>query len=99
MSEGDGAYGKSARDRIARIEGQIKGIRRMMENDEYCIDVLNQIQSVQQALRGLTSEIMEEHLSGCVKEGIQSDDPRQGQEKIEEFMTTLDRFMKAIVKN
>lgn len=94
----DGAYGKSARERIARIEGQIKGIRRMMDDEEYCIDVLNQIQSVQQALRGLTSEIMEEHLSNCVKDGIQSDDPREGREKIDEFMDTLDRFMKAIVK-
>jgi DNA-binding FrmR family transcriptional regulator len=85
---------KELLDRVARIKGQVGGIERMLEDEAYCIDLINQIHSVERALHGLATEVMEDHLKGCVREAIDSDDPYDEQEKIEEFMETVQEFLK-----
>lgn len=85
---------KQLRNRIARIHGQINGIKKMIEDDSYCIDLINQIHSVERALDSLATQIMDDHLKGCVRDAIESDDPYEEQEKIEEFMNTVEEFLK-----
>ncbi len=81
-------------NRISRIRGQVDGVKGMIENEEYCIDLINQIHSIERALHGLATEIMEDHLKGCVRDAISSDDPYEEQEKIDEFMETVREFLK-----
>jgi DNA-binding FrmR family transcriptional regulator len=81
-------------NRLSRIEGQIGGLKEMVENEAYCIDLINQIHSVERALQGVATEVMDDHLRGCVSEAIDSEDPYEEQEKIEEFMQTVTRFLK-----
>jgi len=80
--------------RIARISGQVDGVRNMIQDQAYCIDLINQIHSVRRALDGLAAEIMEEHLRGCVRDAIDSNDPYEEQEKLSEFMDTVRDFLK-----
>jgi DNA-binding FrmR family transcriptional regulator len=81
-------------NRLSRIEGQVRGLKGMVEEDAYCIDLINQIRSVNRALQGLAGEIMEKHLKTCVHDAIESDDPYEEQEKIEEFMDSVSDFLK-----
>ena len=60
--------------RINRIEGQVRGIGKMIENDAYCIDLLTQISAVKSALGSLSRQILENHVSTCVVQGIKSGD-------------------------
>lgn len=85
---------KELLNRLSRIEGQVQGLRSMIEDDAYCIDLINQIQSVTQALKGLGGEVMEDHLKSCVRDAIASEDPYDEQEKIEEFMDSVTDFLK-----
>lgn len=85
---------KKLLNRAARIKGQVGGIERMLEEEAYCIDLINQIHSVNQALNSLATEILERHLRTCVREAVQSDDPYDEQEKLEEFMDTVRDFLK-----
>lgn len=85
---------KELLDRLARIEGQVKGLKGMVEDDAYCMDLINQIRSVNRALEGLAGEVMEKHLKTCVHDAIESDDPYEEQDKIEEFMDAVGDFLK-----
>jgi DNA-binding FrmR family transcriptional regulator len=85
---------KELLNRLSRIEGQVQGLRNMVEDDAYCIDLIDQVNSVNQALKGLAGEVMENHLKGCVREAIESDDPYEEQDKIEEFMDSVSDFLK-----
>lgn len=58
-------------NRLSYIEGHLRGIRRMVESDEYCVDILKQTYAVQRALNKLEALILRDHLSGCVPDGIQ----------------------------
>jgi DNA-binding FrmR family transcriptional regulator len=80
--------------RISRIRGQVDGVKNMIEDREYCIDLINQIHSVKRALDGLATQIMEDHMKGCVRDAINSDDPLEEQEKMNEFMDTVRNFLK-----
>jgi len=78
------------KDRIAnlkRIEGQIKGIIRMIERNEYCIDILNQTKAAKNALRNVENKILETHLNECIKETINN--PKIADKKIEELIKAL----------
>lgn len=76
--------------RINRIEGQIKGIGRMVEDDIYCDDILNQITSVQAALNGVKKTLLEAHLKSCVMEQLS-----EGKiSVIEELLTTIGKMLK-----
>lgn len=77
-------------NRLNRIEGQIRGIKGLIEKDTYCDDVLNQIASVQAALNGVGKLLLEHHLKSCVLERIQEGDT----EVVAELMTTMKKLMK-----
>ncbi len=81
-------------NRAARIKGQVGGIERMLEEEAYCIDLINQIHSISQALDSLATEILERHLQTCVQDAIKSDDPYDEREKIEEFMDTVRDYLR-----
>ncbi|MGL5951068.1 MAG: metal-sensitive transcriptional regulator, partial [Cetobacterium sp.] len=77
--------------RANRIEGQIRGIKRMIEEDDYCDDVLNQIASAKAALNGIAKLILEDHLKKCVVSGIKNNDENK---VIDELLYTLGKMMK-----
>ena len=76
--------------RLNRIEGQVRGIRRMIEENGYCDDVLNQISSVQAALNGVTRLLLEKHMKACVKEQLSEGDDRV----IDELLKTMFRIVR-----
>jgi DNA-binding FrmR family transcriptional regulator len=71
--------------RLKTIEGHIKGVTRMVENGEYCIDVIRQIQAVQAALNKVTTQILDEHLNSCVITAIRGDDPQERERVMKEI--------------
>ena len=82
------------RNRLRRIEGQVRGLQRMIEEDAYCIDVLTQIASVSKALQGVGLGLLDEHLRHCVRSAAEAN-PRQGDEKIEEAVAAVERLLRA----
>ena len=80
---------KSQLSRLARIEGQIKGISRMIEERRYCIDIVSQIKAVQSALKQVQMGVLEKHIHHCVAESASSGDPAQLNEKIEEIVQVV----------
>ncbi len=80
-----GALGK----RLNRIEGQVRGIAKMVEDDRYCVDVLTQISAVQAALDGLALQMLESHLKGCVQDAVRSG---KGDDAIGEAMAVIRKF-------
>ena len=79
-------------NRLRRIEGQSRGLQKMVENDQYCVDIMTQIASIQAALEQVSLVLLENHMHHCVTEAIQEGN---GQEKIAEIMTVLKRYAKA----
>lgn len=67
--------------RLSRIAGQIQGLRSIVEDDTYCIDLIDQVNSVNQALKGFAGEVMEKYLKNFVRDAIHSGDPYDGQDK------------------
>lgn len=80
---------KSLVTRLNRVEGQIRGIRKMIENDSYCDDVLNQISAATAALNGISKLVLENHIRTCVVEKINQDDAI-----IAELIITIDKMLK-----
>ena len=76
--------------RLNRIEGQIRGVKGLIEKDTYCDDVLNQIAAIQSALNGVGKLLLENHLNSCVVERIQEGD----HEVIRELMVTMNKLIK-----
>ncbi len=76
-------------NRLSRVEGQVRGIRRMVEEDRYCMDILAQTRSITAALRKVENLIMETHLNTCVADAMRSTDERDQDEKVKEIMTVL----------
>jgi DNA-binding FrmR family transcriptional regulator len=79
---------EDAQGRLAKIDGQVRGISRMIGEGRYCVDVLDQIASVQKALDGVTRQVMRNYLQRCVTEAIKGDDP----EIYDELMKVLFRY-------
>lgn len=76
--------------RLNRIEGQIRGIRRMVDEDAYCVDILTQVSAASNAMNSFSKELLARHIKGCVAEDI-----REGHEdKVDELVKTLQRLMK-----
>lgn len=73
-------------NRLRRIEGQVRGIAQMVENDRYCIDILQQVQAVRSALNKVESEILKDHAACCVSEAISSGDPEEQKRKFDELV-------------
>jgi DNA-binding FrmR family transcriptional regulator len=76
-------------NRLRRIEGQVRGLQRMIDEDQYCIDVLTQLNSVVAALRAVGMGLLDDHVRHCVTESIERGD---GREKVEELMAAVARF-------
>ena len=85
---------KKTGDRLRRTEGQIAGIRRMVERDRYCVDILTQTSAAVSALRGVEDVVMQNHRNTCVVDAIRSEDSAQQQEKIDEVMSVIGKFRK-----
>jgi DNA-binding FrmR family transcriptional regulator len=81
----------SARKRLNRIEGQVRGLARMVEDDRYCIDIVTQIAAARAALRRLQEEILRDHVGHCVEHAIASGDKIDQRRKIEELMEVVGR--------
>ena len=77
--------------RLARIEGQVRGIARMVEDDRYCIDILTQISAVQKAVDGVALGLLDDHVRHCVA-GSSAD---QREERLDELMTAVGRLVKS----
>ena len=80
--------------RLKRIEGQIRGIQRMIENERYCIDILTQLSSVQGAIKSVEESILERHLKGCVQHSFSKGNKADKAEKIAEVIDVLKKFRK-----
>jgi CsoR family transcriptional regulator, copper-sensing transcriptional repressor len=77
--------------RLSRIEGQVRGIARMVEQDRYCIDIVTQVSAVRAALRRLEEEILRDHVAHCVEHAIASGNRTDQRRKIEELMEVVSR--------
>ncbi len=75
--------------RLNRIEGQVRGIGKMIEDDRYCIDVLTQVSAVQSALDALALQLLEHHLHGCVQHAVKSG---EGDRAIDEALSVIRKF-------
>ncbi|MBW3592732.1 MAG: metal-sensitive transcriptional regulator [Actinobacteria bacterium] len=80
--------------RLHRIEGQVRGIERMVDQDRYCIDILTQIAAVKTALESLGLEILEDHVTHCVHDALASGDAKTATAKSEELLAAVQRFAK-----
>lgn len=88
------AVRKEAAQRLNRIEGQIKGIRKMVEEGRYCVEVLGQISAVHEALRGVGKLIMRNYLENCVTTSLRSGSRKKAQETYGELMDVIYKFAK-----
>jgi CsoR family transcriptional regulator, copper-sensing transcriptional repressor len=77
--------------RFSRIEGQVRGLSRMVEEDRYCIDIITQMSAVRAALRRAEEEILRDHVSHCVEHAIASGDKKDQRKKITEIIEILGR--------
>ena len=77
---------------LKRIEGQIRGIQRMIEDKRYCIDIITQISSVEGAIRRVEKNILNRHLRGCVRESFSKGSKGDKEKKIEEIIDVLQKF-------
>jgi DNA-binding FrmR family transcriptional regulator len=80
---------KELQDRLRRIEGQVRGLQRMVDEGQYCIDILTQVNSVTAALKAVGVGLLDGHVRHCVTESIERGD---GDEKVEELMAAVARF-------
>lgn len=88
----DPAIKQSIGTRLRRIEGQVRGLQKMVDEERYCADVLMQITSVQEALRGVGRTLLHNHLRHCATEAIRSGDPDQAEDMYQEI---VDLFYKS----
>jgi DNA-binding FrmR family transcriptional regulator len=83
---------KSSRlKRLNRIEGQVRGLSRMVEEDRYCIDIVTQIAAVRAALRRVEESVLRDHIDHCVRHAIASGDKAEQEQKVAELMEVLSR--------
>ena len=81
----------SCQKRLSRIEGQVRGLSKMVEDDRYCIDIVTQISAVRAALRRVEEEVLRDHVAHCVEHAITSGNRADQREKIAELMAVIGR--------
>lgn len=81
--------------RLRRIEGQVRGISRMVEADAYCIDVITQIAAAKRALEKVAVGLLDDHLRGCVTDAARDDDPRRADQIIAEATAAIERLVRS----
>jgi DNA-binding FrmR family transcriptional regulator len=77
--------------RLSRIEGQVRGLSRMVDEGRYCIDIVTQLSAVRAALRGVEQEVLRDHVGHCVKQAMRSDDRADQDRKVQELIDVLAR--------
>ena len=87
----DEAELKSLINRLNRIEGQVRGIKKMVDSDIYCTDILTQVSAIQSALNAFNKELLSNHIKTCVVDGIKNDNE---DEVIDELLVTIKRLMR-----
>ncbi|WP_270646696.1 metal-sensitive transcriptional regulator [Paeniclostridium hominis] len=80
--------------RLNRIEGQVKGIQKMVEDERYCVDILVQISAIRSAINKVGNIILENHIKGCVANSIKEGNVEKSDELISELMQTINKFTK-----
>jgi len=86
----DGKEYRRLVNRLNRIEGQVRGVRRMVENDAYCIDILTQVSAINSALSSFNRELLSNHIKNCVADGVKNGD----EEVLDELIQIIERFMR-----
>ena len=81
----------SCRKRLSRIEGQVRGLGRMIDEDRYCIDIVTQLSAVRAALRRVEEEVLHDHVAHCVEHAIASGDAVAQRQKVAELMEVFER--------
>ena len=81
--------------RLKIAEGHLRGIQRMIEQGEYCIDILHQIQAVQSALNKVSSQILDHHLNSCLVSAVRGDDPAERERVLKELLDVFEASKKA----
>ncbi len=80
--------------RLHRIEGQVRGIERMVQDDRYCLDILTQVAAAKTALENVALEILDDHVKHCVAGAMATGDERVASEKADELLAAVQRFAK-----
>jgi DNA-binding FrmR family transcriptional regulator len=94
MAHGYAEHKEALAKRLHRIEGQVRGVERMVEDDRYCIDILTQLGAVSTALERVALAILDDHVQHCVVDALSSGDKRAASEKTEELLAAVRRFAK-----
>jgi DNA-binding FrmR family transcriptional regulator len=81
----------SVQKRLGRIEGQVRGLSKMVDEDRYCIDIVTQISAVRAALRRVEEEVLRDHVAHCVEHAITSGNKTDQRQKITELMEVISR--------
>jgi CsoR family transcriptional regulator, copper-sensing transcriptional repressor len=81
----------SVQKRLSRIEGQVRGLSKMVDEDRYCIDIVTQIAAVRAALRRVEEEVLRDHVAHCVEHAISTGDKADQRQKIAELMAVIGR--------
>jgi DNA-binding FrmR family transcriptional regulator len=85
------ADARAIHNRLRRIEGQVRGLQRMVDEDAYCVDVLTQVAAVQTALEQVAVQVLDGHVRGCVADAVRGGDE---EERLDELMAAVRRFAK-----
>lgn len=88
------ADARALHNRLRRIEGQVRGLQRMVDEDAYCVDVLTQVSAVQTALEQVAVQVLDAHVRGCVADAVAGTDEAAATERLDELMAAVRRFAK-----
>lgn len=81
-----GTSHKNQLDRVRRIEGQVRGVAKMIEEQRYCVDIVTQVKAISSALKSLEGQIIDQHMRHCVHQAVSSDDPQKREESYHEIL-------------
>lgn len=94
-SEKHGADHKKLLTRVNKVEGQVRGIKKMIESEKYCIDILTQIKAVRSALKGIELQVLEGHMNHCLVSAIESGSKKEVSSKVNEVLEILKKASKS----
>ncbi len=83
---------KNCIKRLSRIEGQVRGISKMIEEDRYCIDILTQIQAIKSAIKKVENEVLKDHADHCLMEAVNSGDEEDKKQKLSELVDLFGKY-------
>lgn len=86
---------KATLNRLRRIEGQVRGLQRMVDEEAYCVDILTQVAAVQTALEQVAINVLDGHVRGCVAGAVAGDDEQEAERRLDELMDAVRRFSRA----